>query len=287
MCSRFRFGILWSCLFLPCSAGLFAQTTAPSSPPPPPQDPYIIEDGGFSIEPFYWLNSAQPTLRGGQSATAFTDYDYAGNANNSLGGILSIPAGRSNTLRISYFRSQGHADATLSQDATLFSEAYSAGDFINGSYNIQNAKISWDYLSYTWRNHSNIRLKTLYEVQFTTVSANFDAPLKPITTDSSGNTDTNTGHGSKNLVLPTLGAELEGSLNKRFRWEVKGSGFGLPHRADIWDAEGTLYCRVKQFELLAGEKGYHFKTSPQSTEYFTHTLYGAYVGIRYYWGGER
>ena len=42
--------------------------------------------------------------------------------------------------------------------------------------------------------------------------------------------------------------------------------------------------RLHQIELLAGEKVFHFKTSPENDEYFTDTLSGAYVGIRYYWG---
>jgi hypothetical protein len=227
-------------------------------------------------------------MHSGSSSTAIGDFDYSGNAKNAIGGILRMPAGRSDTLRFSYFRVTGTADKTLSQAETLFGEAYSAGDYLTGSNKIQSAKISWDYLSYNWyRPSGTLRLKTLYEAQFVTISNTFVAPFKPITTDSSGNTDTGVASGSKNLFYPTLGMELEQAIGPHFRWEVKGSGFGIPHRGNIWDAEASLAFRVGSLELLAGEKAYHFQTSPHLDHYFADTLSGAYVGVRYYWGRER
>ena len=267
-----------------------AATPAPSQAKPqqqpPPPDPYFLEDGGLSIEPIYWLNHAQPLLYGGAQATGPDNLNYPGNSNNGIGGELGVPAGRANTLRFSYFRVQGNANTTETQPSvSIFGEGYAAGDYLVSSYTLQNAKISWDYLGYTWHKKSgDIRLKTLYEVQFDTISTNVSAPFKPVTTDSSGNTDYNAASGSKNLIYPTFGLELEERLNHYFRWEVKASGFGIPHHAGIWDAQASLAFRIKSAELLAGEKAYHFKTSPQGVEYFADTLSGAYVGIRYYWG---
>jgi hypothetical protein len=255
---------------------------------PPPQDPYILEDGGFSIEPLYWLNRAQPTLRGGKTATEFGDLDYGGDAKASIGGEIGIPAGRANTLRISYFRVQGSATSTAAQDSTLFSEGYLAGDFLQSNYLIQNGKISWDYLSYTLHKHDmKIHVKTLYEVQYVNVGTNVSAPFKPVTTDASGNTDDNTAHGTKSLIYPTLGMGLESQIGHHFRWEVKGSGFGLPHRGNIWDAEGLIAIRIGPVEIIGGEKAFHFKTSPGGDQYFVDTLSGAYAGVRYYWGQQR
>jgi hypothetical protein len=104
--------------------------------------------------------------------------------------------------------------------------------------------------------------------------------------DSSGNTDYNTANGSKRLFYPSLGLELEEALGRHFRWEVKGSGFGIPHHANIWDAQADLVLRVRDFEVLAGEKAFHFETSPKADEYFTDTLSGAFVGLRYYFGNR-
>jgi hypothetical protein len=269
-------------------SGGFSSTTTVTHTPKPPDEPYILEDGGVSFEPIYWLNNAQPALYGGATAAAFGNLSYPGNANNSVGGEISMPAGRSNSLRISYFRSQGTGNSTLTQDSTIFTEAYNAGDYLNASYTIQSGKISWDYLSYTWHKPAGaIRLKTLWELQFVDVGTNVVAPFKPVVIDSSGNvTDSNTATGSAKLFLPTFGVELEQGIGRYFRWEAKVSAFGLPHRSDIWDAEGSVAFRVNRFEVLAGEKAYHFKTSPKGDQYFADTLSGVYVGIRYYWSAR-
>ena len=249
----------------------------------PPQEPKVLEDGGFSIEPLYWLNHAQPAMKGGAAATTYENQNFSGNANPALGGELSVPTGNSNTLRASYFRVLGNANATETQTITFFSQTYSPGDYVTQHYNLQSAKISWDYLSYTWRKQpGNIHFKTLYELQYTNVSANFAAPFKSITTDSSGNTNDNTASGSRHVLLPTFGGELEQSLGGKARWEIKGSGFGIPHHGVIWDAQADVALRLHNFELIAGEKAYHFKTSPQAEQYFTDTLDGVFAGIRYY-----
>src|SRR5579863_7471885 len=65
--------------------------TAPSSPSAapaaaqparPPEEPNVLEDGGFSIEPIYWMTKAQPALKGGASAASggsgFQNVDYPG-----------------------------------------------------------------------------------------------------------------------------------------------------------------------------------------------------------------
>jgi hypothetical protein len=71
-------------------------------------------------------------------------------------------------------------------------------------------------------------------------------------------------------------------MTKHLRWELKGSGFGIPHHADIWDAQADVALRLSAFEIQVGARAYHFKTSPSTDQYFTDTLDGAYVGIRYY-----
>src|SRR5579884_135536 len=205
------------------------QQTAPSGTQPqnaapqpvrPPEEPNILEDGGFSIEPIYWLNRAQPALRGGAGAPTFEGLAYPGHSDAGIGGELGIPTGHSNTLRFSYFRVLGNANTTITQSTTVFSEGYSPGDYLAQHYNLQSAKISWDYLSYTWRRApGNIHFKTLYELQFMTISTDIAAPFKPATEDTSGTINNNTAHGSKNIFLPTLGVEFEQELGGRFRWE--------------------------------------------------------------------
>ncbi len=218
---------------------------------------------------------------------SYGSLSYPGNANAAFGAEVGIPTGHSNTVRISYFRILGHANQTLGQDTTLYSEGYSAGDYLVSSYNLQNFKLSWDYLSYTWRKpRGNIHFKTLYEVQYTNIATAVNAPFAAVTTDSSGNTNNNYVTGSQRIILPTLGAELEQGIG-RFRWEAKVSGFGIPHHSNILDAQANIAIRVQKFELIAGEKFYHFETSAQAGQFFKDTLSGAFVGVRYYLGNTR
>jgi hypothetical protein len=313
MSKTLRFGVvarpLFSMILLGLVSGpLRAQDTPPPAPVPtqaasqppapasqpivvpsvaPPKDPYVLEDGGLSIEPLYWLNRAQPRLRSGSTALAPGNFDYNGNPKGGLGAEIGIPAGRSNTLRVSYFRIQGNAGVTLGQDATIFSESYTAGEFINASYKIQGFKASWDYLSYSWHKPSTtIRLKTLYEVQYVTTSVDTAAPFVAATTDASGNTDYNAASGNKSLILPTFGMAIGAPFSKYFRWDVRGSGFGLPHRSAIADVQATVAVRLGKVELVAGERLFYFKTSPKSDMYLTDTLQGVFAGLRYAWKGN-
>ncbi|MGH9611406.1 MAG: hypothetical protein ACRD34_17200, partial [Bryobacteraceae bacterium] len=260
------------------------QHYTPLQKPPPPQ-PSVLADGGWSLEPIYWLNREQPDLRGGKLLVGVNGaLDYLGHANPSIGGVLSMPAGKHNSLRFSYFRVQGHSDTTLTQNATLFTEGYNSGDFLNASYTLQVAKLSWDYLSYTWFfPKTKIWMKTLWQMQFATIGTNIAAPLKPVTTNVSGNVDYNTATGSAKIFLPTFGLEFEQPVTRHFRWWVKGSGFGIPHHGDIWDGEAAIGLRMGQFELIGGAKAFHFKTSPQGAQYFVDTLAGPFVGLRWYW----
>jgi hypothetical protein len=123
-------------------------------------------------------------------------------------------------------------------------------------------------------------------LQYVNVGTNISAPFKAVTSDANGNVNTNTASGTKTLFYPTIGIGLGSEFGHHFRWEIKGSGFGLPHRGNIWDAQGTIAFRVGPVEILGGEKAYHFKTSPQAEQYFEQTLEGAFVGVRYYWGRQ-
>jgi hypothetical protein len=243
-------------------------------PPPPAQPPpaaqardEVNSGGGFSIEPFYWLTSANPDLRSGSGFTA------------NVPGALNYP-GKGSTLRISGFEVRGAGTSTTAQELNLFTTDLAQGDLLATSYSIKSAKVSWDYLTYPFQiGRSDFRLKTLWEVQYTTIKSKIASPND---VNASATTPV-TAMGSRQVVFPTLGLGLENTVSRHFRWEAKGSGFALPHRADIWDAEATLAFRVGQFEILGGEKAYHFKTSPKNAQYVAATLSGAYAGLRWYW----
>ena len=243
----------------------------------------IIEGGGVSIQPWYWLTSSQPTLRPGAQSTAVgpASLHFPGKARGATGFTFSVPAGKQNTLRLSYFRAHGSGQSVATSDLSLFSVGYTAGDVLATDYKVQNVKLSWDYLSYTFKN--KVRFKTLWEAQLASVETTVDAPLKPVTVDSNGLTSSYLATGSKWVLYPTFGVAFEQAPSKRFRWEAKGSGFGVPHRAVIWDIEAAAVVRLGPMEMVAGEKAFSLKTSPRADAYYRQTLNGPFVGIRWYW----
>jgi hypothetical protein len=264
---------------------------APQTPPPAPE-PALIEDGGISLELDYWLARDTPTTRGssGSFDTYVSDLKFPGDSKYAASGTLSFPGGKQNSLRFSYFRVQGKGETTLSQPLTLYNVDYAAGDELNNDYLIQGAKISWDYLSYTFHNpgHFNrVRFKTLYELQLLNISSNSDSPNEEAIVNAGDTAFLSQGSflasGSKRVFMPTFGGELEKEVGKNFRWELLASGFGLPHHGTIWDAQADIALRLGKVEAMIGYRAYHFETSSSGADqYYKETLSGAYVGLRYY-----
>lgn len=262
--------------------------TGPSAPPTAPEaapvkksgDPYTIEDGGFSVQLNYWLTQSEPILRGGKATTVRApespDFDFPGKGKPTPEVMISFPAGREHTMRISYLRTQSSGDATAPRDLALFSVGYKQGDRLAARYRLEHAKASWDYLSYTFA-ASQIRVKTLWEVQYAAIKTTIDAPIRAATS-----TDAVFAEGNKYVILPALGLGLEQAVGKRFRWEAKGSGFGLPKRSGIWNAEASAVVNMRRFELLVGAKALWIKTSPKDDSFFKQTHWGPYVGLRWY-----
>jgi hypothetical protein len=241
----------------------------------------------LSVEVYYWLSTASPVLRGGAAnyATTLTGLNLNGNVHNVPGIIIGIPAGLGNVLNISYFQNVGVGNQTAQTDLTLFGTSFVPGDYLATQYKVQNVKASWDFLSWpTPLNDSSFRFRTLWEVQYTTVYSSIDAPLKPITYDSSGNQISNTGYGSRWFISPTIGAAVDKIYLKRLRLEAKASGFAIPHHSVIWDAEASVNLQIRNLELIGAYKGFHYKTSPQSDQYLVQTLSGAYVALRWDFG---
>ena len=158
----------------------------------------------ISIELFYWLTRATPVLRGGKADlnTVPGSLDFPGRSKYSPGGVISIPAGRGNALRISYFQTIGTGNTTAATDLNLFSTSYSQGDYLATQYKLRNVKISYDFVYPTPLGDSNWRFRTLWEVQYTSVKTTIDAPLKPISVDSSRNPDIEHRYGRPMVHLP-------------------------------------------------------------------------------------
>lgn len=263
---------------------------APAPPPPAPQPPApplnFYTGDGTSLTLFYWGPTGHPTLKTGTADTnpEPSNLDLAGKSRPAQGAALSIPIGKSgHNIRISYFRVLGDGDTTATQAITVFGANFNPGDYLATHFNVQNAKVSLDYLSWPYPlKNSRFRLKTLWECQITWINSSIDAPLLAGETDAAGNAVQTTGYGTHWFVYPTLGLGIDYLVSKNFRFEARASGFAFPHRSTIWDTEATLNYRFGHFELQAGGKGFHFKTSPQQQEYLSATLSGVFVGVRWY-----
>jgi hypothetical protein len=254
-----------------------APAATPSATLPPPREvSSTVNTGtGLSIEPFYWYTKdSAPVLRGGASnITGISDtINYPSKPSRSIGGRITVPVSKNGTLRASYFQTKSNGFTTAPKNLNIFGVPVTGGDILDTRYRVQNVKLSYDYLTYFWKRGN--------EIQHVSVANEVDDYV----VDSAGVfQDINPATGTKSLFLPTFGLGLEHTLSRHFRWEVRGSGFGLWHRADIVDAEGALAFRVSHVELLAGGRYYHFKTSPKAAQFDTQSLYGPYVSLRFYW----
>ena len=267
----------------PATAPTAATPTA--TLPPPREVPSIVNTGsGLSIEPIYWYTrGSAPLVRAGQAN--FTgvpgEFQYPSDPYHAIGARVSIPVSKNGTLRGSYFQTQSTGVAVASQNLNLFGQSITSGDFLATRYRIETFKLSYDYLTYFWkRGNAEIRLKTLWEIQRISVSNEVD----DFQTDSSGNlVNIQPATATKSFIYPTFGLGIEHTLSRHVRWEARASGFALPHKKVLGDAEAAIAFRVKHFELLAGGRYLHYKTSPKADQYDTGSLWGPYVGLRYYW----
>jgi len=262
-----------------------APSSQPTAPAASPEIPLNTSDAQISVQLFYYAPFTQPDLHGGKANVGPYpgDLKYPGSPKRAPGIVASFPAGKNNTLRISYFRLQGDGNTTSPGYRTLFNTDFNPGDYLVTRYQVQNVKLSFDFLSYPFPpNPSRFRLRTLWEVQYTNIKNSIDAPLRPVQTDASGNPISNTATGSRWLIDPSFGVAIEKAFSGHFRVEAKASGFAFPHRAVIYDMEASASYRVGRYEISAGVRDFHFKTSPQNAQYLAATYPGVFVAIRYY-----
>ena len=264
-----------------------APEAAARTPPAPRETPSTVNTGrGWSVEPIYWLTTVHPVLRAG-AANVHTEsgsFDYPDSAKYALGGVISMPLGSASSLRFSYFQSYQSSVTTAGRNLNLFGTAIGSGDFLSTYYKIKDYKVSYDYLTYFFhRRSADFRIKTLWEFQFLDV-ANTVYDSAP---NGDGTFTLNTATGTRSIIYPSLGLGFEGTLSRHFRFEAKASGFAFPHRAVIGDSEGALALRAGHLEFIVGARALHFKTSPKKDQYVRGTIYGPYVGVRYYLGGPK
>ena len=247
--------------------------------------PEIGPDQSWSFEVFYWLPQGRPDLKTGAAATDYETLDMPASPKRAPGAELSFRVNSNDVLRVSVFQMHGIGNTTASQALDLFTTAIAAGDYLVAQYTISAAKISFEDLLYPFpAGRGKLRFKTLWELQAVRMNARIDAPFDTSLQTSSNPTAFPSATGQHYVVLPAFGGAIQYAASKNLYMELRGSGFGIPHHQDTADAEGSIGYRIGPIQIVVGGKFYKFKTTPQSTEYFTGTITGGYVGLR--WVGK-
>jgi hypothetical protein len=268
-----------------------AERQAAQTPAAPPMQPRAAripdypDPRTFTIGLFYWVTIPGNgiDLKTGHQATDLETLDNFGGHHNAPGLYISVPITRTGEIKFEGWIGKGDGNQTATKTLDLFNTTINPGDYLATQYQIKAGKIYLDDLLWPYKFPvSRFRLKSLWEVQWISVSTTIDAPLVAATEDSSGNITTETATGSRQVILPTFGIAAEYALTPHVLLRADASGFGLPHRSDIWDANALVSYRHKKWEIRGGFKAVHFKTSPQNTEFITDTIAGAFVGINYH-----
>ncbi len=284
-------GFLCVCLLTICGSwGRAQQQPAQETPPQPPQGPvtqqppplpprppdvFMPDEGKISVGLTAWFPTGQPVFDKGKATTSTTlaRLDLQGKPKVAPGAEITIPGGGHNAMRISYFRANAAGNFTAPTDLNLWSGGFVAGDYLSTSYHLQNVKFSYEFLTWPFPVRSRrFRLKTLWQVQYTSIKSAFDTPL-----NSSGGVS-----GSKWFISPALGIGVAEYVSRNFRLEANASGFAIPSHTGLWDANASAAYRVGKLELRVGGRGFHFKTSVQRDYYMKGNMVGAFAGIRYF-----
>jgi hypothetical protein len=264
-----------------------AQTTAPSPQPVTPAKPAgpdYPDPRTFMIGIFYWFTGPgkETSFYGGSQALDYETLTDWGRAKRTPGLELSLPVTRTGELHAEYFRTQGNGNQTNTTEVDLFGTAYAPGNYLSTGYKIQSVKLYLDDLLFPHKFPvARFRLKALYGVEYVQVKGVVDEPTQEGTLDALG--ETSLGTMSKQVIYPDFGISAEYALTPHILFRGGASGFAIPGKSVLWDAEATLAYRHNSWEIRGGGKAFHVKTSPNSVEYSSTTLAGAFVGLRYHW----
>lgn len=240
-----------------------------------------------------WLPQQQPIFNKGRSSGVTTNsyIIMQGQPKFADGAELGIAMGLHNMLHLSYFNTRAAGDYTAPVDTTVLNgQEYLAGTLVSTDYSVQNIKLSFDYLTWPYPVESRrFRLKTLWQVQYTSVKAGFDAPQLPLfdangnpLVDASGNPISYATTGTKWFILPTFGLSATEYITRNIRFEASADGFAIPQHSTLYEGESTLNFRVNHFEVRGGAKLFHYKTSTNADFYLRGTLASVFFGIRWY-----
>lgn len=259
-----------------------SQTTQPT-PPPSAQRPVpdYPDPRTLTLGVFYWATGPgiEPGLYKGSQALDYETLKNLGKPHRSPGLEASLPITRTGEIHFEYFRTKGDGNQNAPTATNVFGNApYVQGDYLATQFQIQSAKLYLDDLLFPHRFPvSKFRVKSLWEVEWVSIKATTDAPYIDATGVSASTS------GARQIILPVFGLAAEYAISPHVLLRATLSGFGIPHKADLADAEATIGYRHGMWEIRAGGRALHFKSSPNNTEYFSGTLAGAFVDLRWHW----
>ena len=217
----------------------------------------------------------QPNIESGNAATSYETLTDIGRVHRISPGIeASYPITRTGELHVEVFESKGTGTQYAPLDTTVYTTPISAGDYLATQYQMRNVKFYLDDLLYPHKFPvSRLRVKAIYGIQYIGIHVNINAPLV---------TAGETADSTANIIYPVFGLAPEYAISKNVLFRIEASGFGFPHRSDIYDAAATLAWRIGPAEIFIGGKLQHFKSSPKGSEYLIGTFDGAFVGARWH-----
>ena len=288
-------GLLWL-----CSLAAYAQEQpappAVEQPKPAPAPAPVKNQAGrstfeetesvWSFSAFYWLPKGDGKLAGGRLSPdpPVQTIDLLGKIKNTPGVILTVPTGRSNRLEFTVWEAKNAGSTTATRDHFFLGAPFDRGDFLSTEYRIRSAKMTWNYMSFPYPVlDAKFRIKTLWEFQYVDVQPVITAPFtaRPA---SGGNPETPATRvtGKRTILTPTLGLGMQYVPSpKHFRLEARGTAMAYPGKSQIWDVEGTATARIGNFEIFAGGKLFHYRTSPGKDQYLEGNLWGPMGGVRW------
>ena len=268
-------------------------------PPPPPKVPDVRRPGesGYFAGIEVWFPTQHPTFDRGKASffTGQSKLTMQGKPKFGEYAEIGLAVGLHNSLKFSYTDIHAPGNLIAPNDLVLFGHVYNARTYVSNSYNLQHWKLSNEFLTWPYPVGSRkIRLKTLFQVQYTGAKPFFDAPkdyfdsngflkIDPTTTQpinlSAG--------GSLHIFSPMFGLGLAYYPSRHFRFELNGSGFGWPHRYEVLDGDASLNIRVTgHLEMHVGGRAFSFKTTTKGEYFMKGTYASAAVGLRWYSNSE-
>jgi hypothetical protein len=257
------------------------QTPNPAAAPPPPLPPDEYKNlSDITVELFYWQQKAHPVMRPGKAnvdgdnANLGSGIDLLGKSKAAEGVLITTPAGRANLLEFTYFRTKQSGNETSPIALVLFGQPFSAGDAFGSTTSLQHARVSWSYLTYPDPpGVHKFRFRTLYGIEYTSITARFDAPFDVYATPIQG---------TRTIIFPSFGIGMEYHFSKHFYFDAKAEGFAWPKKAIQGDGDAKLSYRLfKQLDVVVGAKDFYFKTNPQKDYFLKANMFGPYGGLRW------